>query len=165
MIIRHNLHICVCSYFPHLVHQISIRVLIPTSGIRAGLWESIDFWSIGSWFGDFLHILKIIGVLAVWNQYFVQATVHGDLYCSSGIFFNLNLFSVRWGSNHLLNPKSINSFVFSFWIQSYLILLWPKMFSPSLFIKRVFDDNHDPVLFDPNITSMSLFPFAFLFYA
>ena len=108
-----------------------------------------DYWCFGGMESRFLFKLLFMEVYIVHLVF----------------FFNLNLFFVRLGSNHLLNPKSINSFVFSLWIQSYLLLLWPKMFSPSLFIKRVFDDIHDPVLFDPNITSMSPFLFAFLFCA
>ena len=90
-----------------------------------------------------------------------------EIYTVHLVFFFLIWISFLfvWDQIICLNPKSINSFVFSLWIQSYLLLLWPKMFSPSLFIKRVFDDIHDPVLFDPNITSMSPFPFAFLFCA
>ena len=58
-----------------------VRVLIPTSGIRAGLWRSIDFWSIGSWFDDFLH--KLLKILVFWRygiKNFVQATVHENIW-------------------------------------------------------------------------------------
>ena len=112
MIIQHNLHYCVCSYFPHPVHQITMRVSFPTSGIRAGLWRSIDFLSIGSWFDDFLcKLLKIIGVLATWNQAFCSIN------CSWKLTVHLVLF--------LLSHSILSSY---FWLDRIICLLSMELF-------------------------------------
>lgn len=56
-----------------------------------------DYWCFGGMESRFLFMLLFMEIY----------TVH------LVFFFNLILFSVRLGSNNVLNPKSINSFVLS----------------------------------------------------
>ena len=121
VIIRHNLHICVCSYFPHLVHQITIRVFIPSIGIRAGLWKSIDFWSIGSWFGDFTQVIEDYWCFGGLESRFFFSTVHDDLRCSSTVHLKNNdsIKSWRFGKSFFVITSKFYDF-FGFYTSLYI---------------------------------------------